>query len=53
MAISMSSNSPDWPSILVLASDERLTVQAFATVIGDRMEVAGSCVTERSLSRFA
>jgi hypothetical protein len=34
-------DSPDCPSIFVLASDERLTVQAFATVLGDRMQAEG------------
>lgn len=34
-------DSPDCPSIFVLATDEHLTVGAFAIVVGDRMEVAG------------
>jgi hypothetical protein len=32
---------PRLPTIFVLASDERVTVQAFATVMGDQMEAAG------------
>ena len=34
-------DSPDCPSIFVLASNERLTVEAFVVVIGDRMGEAG------------
>jgi hypothetical protein len=34
-------DSPDCPSIFVLASDEHLTVDSFAVVIGDRMDDAG------------
>ncbi len=34
-------DSPDCPSIFALDSHERLTIGAFATVIGDRMEAAG------------
>jgi hypothetical protein len=39
--VTLACDSPDCPSIFVLASDERLTVQAFATVLGDRMDAAG------------
>lgn len=34
-------DSPDCPSLFVLDSREHLTISAFATVIGDRMEAAG------------
>jgi hypothetical protein len=34
-------DSPGCPSIFILASDERLTVHAFATMMGDRMVAAG------------
>jgi hypothetical protein len=34
-------DSPDCPSIFVLASAEHLTVGAFPVVLGDRMEAAG------------
>jgi hypothetical protein len=34
-------NSPDCPSIFVLFSDERLPVEAFAIVVGNRMPAAG------------
>jgi hypothetical protein len=34
-------DSPDCPSIFVLASNEHMTVQSFSLVIADRLDVAG------------
>jgi hypothetical protein len=35
-------DSPDCASIFALESHEHLTIGSFATVMGDRMEAAGS-----------